>query len=100
MSEKNETKLNNYEWEKLKKITDELINYLDFNNSLIESDSQLKQRYNKVVDMYNYAVENKDQEMVESVKDKLIVILKDSIRMHRFYEKSEYEFDCVLKDDF
>lgn len=100
MSEKNETKLNNYEWEQLKKISGELINYLDYNYSIIESSSQLKARYDEVVGMYNNAVENKDQEMLESVKDKLIEILKDSIRISAFYEKSEYEFDCVLRDDF
>lgn len=101
MSEEKDTRLNNDEWEKLKEITDKLINYLDFNYSKIESVSQLKLRYDKVVDMYNIAVENKDQEMLESVKDKFIEIFKDTIRIpssnERFFEDL---IDCHLPDDF
>lgn len=101
MPEKNEITLTNDEWKKLKEITDELINYLDFNYSIIESVSQLKLRYDKVVNMYNIAVENKDQKMLESVKDKLIGIFKETIRIPSSNERVfEDLIDCHLPGDF
>lgn len=95
MREKQKTTLNEYYGEKLKTQADELKNYLDSNNSIIKSNPQLNARYNKIVDMYDNAVENKDYEMLIAVKYNFFEIFKicKSVSLFHKWSKKKYFID-------